>query len=421
MMSLIGEVFVADVLGKSVLDPAGEEIGKVRDIAVEGGGQHPKAVGIVLEKNKVQRFLPWEDLSIFNKRVISSRKRDDELAEFQPAPDRLLIARDILDKQIVDINGAKVVRVNDVKLTEENGLAWLTDVDVGMRGLLRRMGIERRGDGFFRAIRHPLRHQLVPWSVIQPLEAKLDRLTLSVTRDAMSDLHPSDIAQIISDLAPDERTEFFEKLDLETAAEALHELEPEVQADIIADMDGEQAADVIERMPPDEAADVIADLSAEKAQEILGLMEKEEAEDVHELLHHEDDTAGGLMTNEYLAYPPETTVGEAMARFKADASEIEAVYYLYAVRDEKLVGVLGLKEAILSADPSKRLEDVMHTKLITVRAESDHNTVAELISKYNLLALPVVDDDDCLLGVITVDDVVDLLLPPASRKKRRRM
>jgi CBS domain-containing protein len=420
-MSLIGEVFVADVLGKSVLDPAGDEVGKVRDIAVEGGGPFPRAVGLVLERNKSQRFLPWEELAIFNRRIISSRKTESDLPEYVPSPDRLLIAKDILDKQIVDINGAKVVRVNDVKLTDEGGNALLTDVDVGMRGLLRRLGIERRGDGFFRAIRHPLRHQLIPWSVIQPLESRLDRLTLSVTRDAMSDLHPSDIAQIISDLAPDERTEFFEKLDLETAAEALHELEPEVQADIIADMDGEQAADVIERMPPDEAADVIADLPADKAQEILGLMEKEEAEDVHELLHHEDDTAGGLMTNEYLAYPPETTLREAMERFRTDAPEIEAVYYLYAVKDEKLLGVFGLKEAILAEDPSRRLEDVMHRKLITVRAESDHETVAGLISKYNLLALPVVDDENCLLGVITVDDVVDLLLPPASRKRRRKM
>ncbi|HEY5996600.1 MAG TPA: CBS domain-containing protein [Candidatus Deferrimicrobiaceae bacterium] len=419
-MSLIGEVFVADVLGKAVLDPAGDEVGKVRDIAVEGGGPFPRAVGLVLERNKSQRFLPWEELAIFNRRIISSRKTESDLPEYVPSPERLLIARDILDKQIVDINGAKVVRVNDIKLTEEGGNALLTDVDVGMRGLLRRLGVERRGDGFFRAIRHPLRHQLIPWSVIQPLESKLDRLTLSVTRDAMSDLHPSDIAQIISDLAPDERTEFFEKLDLETAAEALHELEPEVQADIIADMDGEQAADVIERMPPDEAADVIADLSAEKAQEILGLMEKEEAEDVHELLHHEDDTAGGLMTNEYLEFPPETTVGGAMDRFREYAHEIEAVYYLYVIQDEKLLGVLSLKDAILT-DPAKRLDEVMHKKLITVRAESDHETVAELISKYNLLALPVVDDENCLLGVITVDDVVDLLLPPASRKRRRKM
>jgi len=419
-MTLIGEVFVADVLGKMVLDPMGEEIGKLHDIAVEGGSPFPRAAGLVLEKKKKMWFLPWSDLNIFNRRIISSKKRESDLSEFQAAADMLLIGRDILDKQIVDINGAKVVRVNDVKLTEEGGAACVTDVDVGVRGILRRLGVERRGDAFFHAIRHPLRHQLISWEFIQPLESKLDRLTLALSREALSKIHPADIAQIISGMSPDERKGFFEKLDLETAAEALHELEPEVQADIITDMDKEQAADVIERMPPDEAADVIADLPAEKAQELLGLMEKEEAEDIHELLAHEEDTAGGLMINEYLAYPPGISIGEAMERFRKDATELEAYYYIYVVDGEKLLGVLGLRDLILE-DREKPISGVMHKKLITVHADAGQETVAELISKYNLLALPVVDEENCLLGVVTVDDVVDLLLPPASRRKRRKM
>jgi CBS domain-containing protein/sporulation protein YlmC with PRC-barrel domain len=419
-MALIGEVFVGDILGKAVLDPRGEEIGRVRDIAVEGASPFPRAVGLFIEKKKVTRYLPWEELSIFNRRIISSRKREEEIPESVPSGDHLLIGRDILDKQIVDINGAKVVRVNDVKLTEEGGMALVSDVDVGMRGILRRLGVERRGDAFFRAIRHPLRPQLISWAFIRPLEPKLERLTLSVSREAVSDLHPADIAQIMSDLAPEERQDFFEKLDPETAAEALHELTPEVQADIIAEMDKEQAADIIEQMPPDEAADVIADLPTEKAQELLQLMEKEEAEDIHELLHHEDDTAGGLMTNEYLAYPPGITVGEALERFKTEAREIEHVYYVYVVEEEKLLGVVGLRDLLIE-EPGRKLAEVMHTKLKIARAETGQETVAELISKYNLLALPVVDGENCLLGVVTVDDVVDLLLPPASRRKRRKM
>ena len=419
-MTLIGAVFVADVLGKAVLDPVGEEIGKLRDIAVVGGGRYPRAAGLLLEKRKKVLYLPWEDLSIFNRRIISSGKRETDLAEFSPGSDQLLIGKDLLDKQIVDIDGAKVVRVNDVKLSEENGSACVTDVDVGVRGILRRLGIERKGEAFFRTIRHPLGHQLISWSLIQPLHERLDRLTLAVTRKALSDLHPADIAHIISGLAPEERRGFFEKLDLETAAEALHELEPEVQADLITDLDREQAADVIERMPPDEAADVIADLPQEKAQEILALIEKEEAEDIHELLGHEEDTAGGLMTNEYLAYPPHLTIGEAVEKFREEAGEIEAVYYLYVVEEEKLLGVVGLRE-LLIVEEDRPLGEVMHTKLITVRADANQQMVAELISKYNLLALPVVDEENHLLGVVTVDDVVDLLLPPASRRRRRRI
>ncbi len=418
-MALIGEVFVADILGKTVLDPRGEEIGRVRDIAVEAGARFPRAIGLSLEKKKSRRYLPWEDLTIFNRRIISSRKTEGELPEAGVGKDILFIVRDILDKQIVDINGAKVVRVNDVKLTEEGGAVYVTDVDVGMRGILRRLGIERRGDAFFETIRHPLRHQLISWQFLQPLENKLDRLTLSVSREAVSDLHPADLAQIMSDLAPEERQEFFQKLDTETAAEALHELEPEIQADLITEMDKEQAADIIEQMPPDEAADVIADLPTEKAQELLQLMEKEEAQDIHELLHHEDDTAGGLMTNEYLAWPPQLTVGEALERFKTEAREIEQVYYIYVVEGERLVGVVGLRDLVIE-DPAKTLSEVMLTKLKTARPEMGQEPVAELISKYNLLALPVVDEGNFLLGVVTVDDVVDLLLPPASRRKRRR-
>lgn len=419
-MTLIGDVFVGDVLGKPVLDPTGEEIGKLRDIAVEGGGPFPRAAGLLLEKRKEVLYLPWEDLSIFNRRIISSRKREPELSAFHPSADQFLIGKDLLDKQIVDIDGAKVVRVNDVKLSEEMGAACVTGVDVGVRGILRRLGIERRGESFFRAIRHPLRHQLISWSLIQPLHEKLDRLTLAVPRRALAELHPADIAQIISGLAPEERKGFFGRLDVETAAEALHELEPDVQADLIADMDKEQAADVIERMPPDEAADVIADLPLEKAQELLGLIEKEEAQDIHELLGHEEDTAGGLMTNEYLAHPPHLTIGEAVERFRKEATEIEAVYYMYVVEQEKLLGVVGLRDLILQEE-DRTLGEVMHTKLITVTADANQQTVAELISKYNLLALPVVDEEGRLLGVVTVDDVVDLLLPPASRRRRRRI
>ncbi|MEW6721494.1 MAG: CBS domain-containing protein, partial [Thermodesulfobacteriota bacterium] len=147
--------------------------------------------------------------------------------------------------------------------------------------------------------------------------------------------------------------------------------------------------------------------------------EKEEAEEIHELLHHEDDTAGGLMTNEYLAWPPNLNVGEALERFKTEAREIEHVYYIYVVEGERLVGVVGLRDLLIE-EPEKTLSEVMHTKLKTARPEMGQESVAEIISKYNLLALPVVDEGNFLLGVVTVDDVVDMLLPPAARRKRRR-
>ncbi len=234
-------------------------------------------------------------------------------------------------------------------------------------------------------------------------------------------MHPADIAEIISQVSHKEGASFFKGLDVETAAEALSELQPDVQAAIITGMDTDKAADIIEEMPPDEAADVLSDLPVEKAKEILEQMEKEEAEDIQELLSHEEDTAGGLMTNEFIAYPPETTVKDAIDRFRKDAEEVETVYYIYVVDvNEKLLGVVSLRDLILG-DPDANLSDIMETKLKTVTPDTDEVDVAEIVSKYNLVALPVVDTEGTLLGIVAVDDILDRILPPAAKRKRRKV
>jgi Mg/Co/Ni transporter MgtE len=208
---------------------------------------------------------------------------------------------------------------------------------------------------------------------------------------------------------------------VDPAAEALHELEPRVQADIIDDMSKERASDILERMPPDEAADVLGDLPEAKAQELINLMEKEEAEDVQELMEHEVDTAGGLMTTEYLAFPPDMTVEEAIKELRLEAPDVETIYYLYIVdHEEHINGVLSLKHLIL-ATPQTLLGDIMKTPVKTLPLDAEQKDVAEFISKYNLLAAPVVDENMVMRGIVTVDDVVDFLLPPASRKKRRKL
>jgi Mg/Co/Ni transporter MgtE len=237
----------------------------------------------------------------------------------------------------------------------------------------------------------------------------------------LSELHPADLADIICQVPRDEGTQLFKDLDIETAAEALSELKPERQAELLTAMETDKAADIIEEMQPDEAADVLSDLPAEKAKEILEQVDKEEAEDIQELLGHEDDTAGGLMTNVFIAYRSEMTVGEIIERFKTDAEEIETVYYIYAVDEqEKLVGVTSLREILLS-DPSTSLSEIMEIKLKTVTPDADEEEVAEIISKYNLIALPVVDEEGVLLGVVAVDDVIDRIIPPASKRQRRRV
>jgi len=420
-MPFFGELFASEILRKPVLDPKGEELGRVKDIVIVRGEPLPKVSALIIDRRKGMLRLPWSDLNIFNKRIISANIYSEVLQPYEHNEEDLLLVRDILDKQIVDANGAKVVRVNDVKLEGLNTEAVLIAVDVGMRGILRRLGVERGGEDLMKLFKRYLPYNLISWNYIQPLEPKLTTISLTVPRQMVSELHPADIAEIISQVSHKEGASFFKGLDVETAAEALSELEPETQVEIISGMEPDKAADIIEEMPPDEAADVLSDLPVDKAKEILKSIEKEEAEDIQELMSHEEDTAGGVMTNEFIAYPPEITVREAIEKFRKDAEEVETVYYLYIVDiDEKLLGVISLRELLL-AHPDAKLSDIMETKLKTVTPGTDEGEVAEIISKYNIVALPVVDAEGYMLGIATIDDVIDRILPPAAKRKRRKV
>ncbi len=420
-MPFLGELFISEILKKPVLDPKGDELGKVKDFVVVRGEPLPKISSIIIERKKGLLNLPWTVLNIFNKRIISANVYGEALQSYELDEKDLLLVRDILDKQIVDVNGVKVVRVNDVKLEGYDTEAVVIAVDVGMRGILRRLGFERGGEDLMRLFKKHLPYNLISWNYIQPFEPKLTKISLTVPRQMLSELHPADIADIISQVSHKEGATFFKDLDVDVAAEALSELKPETQVDIITGMDTDKAADIIEEMPPDEAADILSDLPVDKAKEILESIEKEEAEDIQELLSHEEDTAGGLMTNVFISYPPETTVRKAIENFKKDAEEIEIVYYIYVIdADEKLLGVVSLRDLLL-ADLDAKLSDIMETKLKTVTPETDEMEVAEIISKYNLVVLPVVDIEGFMLGIVTVDDVLDRILPPSAKRKRRKV
>jgi magnesium transporter len=420
-MALFGELFLSEIIKKPVFDPKGEIIGRVKDVIVVKGDPLPQISAVIVYRKGQAYIIIWTAINIFNKRIISSFLYADALQVYEYPEDDLLAVRDILDKQIVDANGAKVVRVNDIKLEGYHGSAVLLAVDVGMRGILRRLGAEHSSDEVLRFFNTQLSYNLISWNYMQPLRPELKAIALTVPRQMLSDLHPADIADLISQVSREEGAHLFKNLDIEAAADALSELMPERQAEIINSIDTERAADILEEMQPDEAADVLSDLPTEKAKEILEHIDREEAEDIQELLGHEEDTAGGLMTNIFIAYPPQITVTEAIERFKKDAEEIESVYYIYVVdEDEKLIGVASLRDIIM-ADPQAQLAEVMETKMKSVTPETDDMIVAEIISKYNLVALPVVDAENVLLGIVGVDDVIDIILPPAAKRGRRKV
>ncbi|MFH0809391.1 MAG: CBS domain-containing protein [Pseudomonadota bacterium] len=417
-MRLFGDLFVSEILKKPVLDLKGEDLGRIKDVAVVKWEPFPKVDGLVLQRRGRSFKLPWSQVSIFNKKVIAAKLSENDLLPYASSEEDLLAVRDLFDKQIVDANGAKVVRVNDIKLEDYMGNAILVAVDVGTRGILRRLGIEKGGEGLLRLFKTELRQNLISWQYIQPLHDKLSHIALTVPRQLLAELHPADLAELITHISHDEGAAFINSLDVGMAADTIIELEPGTQTAIMEDMDPERASDIIEEMPPDDATDIVSRLSAEKAKVILEGMHREEAEDIHELLSHEHNTAGGLMTNEFIAYPSAMTSTEVIERFRHDAREMGRIYYVFVVDDERLVGALSLRQLLL-APPEETLFATMETNLKTVHPEDNKQEVAETMFKYNLVAVPVIDEEGQMLGLVTIDDVGDMLLGSRSRRRRR--
>jgi magnesium transporter len=297
MNIIMSELYLSAVLGKTVIDELGREIGKLRDLVMVPGKIFPEVSHLLVRQRRDTVSIPWHDVSLFNPYVVSIKGSPGEIPLFTPKDGDILVKRDILDRQIVDINGAKVVRVNDLKLGGYHDVLCIFSVDIGFRGLLRRLGYEKLWEKLAGKFHKELPHQEISWEYVQPLEMNLSQLTLTMARDQLGDMHPADIAHIISQISHKHIQTVLTSLDTETAGEAIHELEPELRSRVISQLDSEQASDILEEMEPDEAADVLGDLSDEKAQELLGLMDEEEAEEIQELLEHEEDTAGGLMNS----------------------------------------------------------------------------------------------------------------------------
>jgi magnesium transporter len=406
-------LYLSQVLGRPIRDLEGERVATVKDVIVRlGADDHPPVTGLVARYRRRDFFLSRWRVSELNENGVRLNSDILDLRPFVRREAEVLLARDVLDKQLIDVDGKRVVRVNDVQIIE-TGKDWrVTGADVSLQGLWRRLA-----PAGFVGTRKPV--EVLDWADVGYLATDAATVQLKSSSDKLARLHPVEIARLAEALSYHHGSEVVESLDDETAAETLEEMPAEHQARIISDMDEERAADILEWMSPDEAADVLGDLPEEKAEELLGLMEGEEQAEVAELLPYEDDTAGGLMTTEFVTLPRELTVGEALARLREMAETPNMIYYLYVVEREeswKLCGVIALRSLIL-ADPSMSLEDVMRTEYQKAEAGEPAREVAQRIAEYNLLALPVVDEADEILGIITVDDAMEILLPKDWRQR----
>jgi CBS domain-containing protein/sporulation protein YlmC with PRC-barrel domain len=407
--------FFSDFLNQKVYAPSGKKIGKIADLVAERVEPYPMILGVVIQaKGRKRFFLPWEKMHQVEPQIIFGEIDLLDLASFLSAKDAVLLRDEVMDKQIVDTYGAKVVRVNDLHFLRVESRLRLVHVDVGFRGLMRRVGWERPTDRILDWLfSYRLPNQFISWKYVQLLSGS-DLLHLSVSQKKLSHLHPADLADIIEDLSSRERSAIFHALDPETAAEALEEIDPKIQKALIETIPLEKASDIVEEMSPSDAADLLGDLPEERAEEILEGMEQEKAEDVRELLVHPDESAGGLMTTAYLRLTPDITVEAAISRLKAEAPNLDIIDYIYVVDEEEaLQGVISIRD-LLTAQSHQRLSEIQFPRVVSVKLDEDQKEVVEAFAKYGFRALPVLDEENRLKGVISFRSVLDVLAPDAG-------
>ncbi len=407
--------FLSQMVGKPVYDSRRHKVGVLNDVSIPAYQTPFPSVSAI---QVGERWIPWNQVKSLEQPV-ELKVSAEEVNDYTLKSHDVRLRHEVLDHQVVDIEGRRLRRVNDLALSRTNNHYSLVGVDISARGLLRRFGLAGMVDRISSST-----DALIAWADVDPVRSDAYAgVRLKRSREAIARLHPSDLADIVEELTVTEGVTLLNKLDDERAADVLEEVEDERQADILEQMESERAADILEEMAPDDAADALAEMDPDKAQEVMSLMEAEAHEDVAELLGYDEDTAGGIMTTDYVAISQDFTAAETLEYIRTNCREIDMVYNVYVVRDpqsEELVGAVTLRDLIM-AHPSAKLSTFMNSDPASVKIQDHQNEVARTIAKYNLMSIPVVNESNQLQGIVTVDDAVDILLPTAWKKRLPKM
>lgn len=415
-------IYLSQMLGKPVIDADGERIGTISDLAIQTGEVFPRITSLAFQgPGKVPFMISWRkyvDTFEGDRVTLSVAATGIRFSYLQPQ--EVLLARDLLDRQIVDTQGMKVVRVNDLKLSSSGTQLRLLGAEVGIRGILRGLApwLERAVSAISQRFGRQIDEQIIAWNYMDLLDRDLSKVKLSVTHTRLEELHPADVADILEQLDPAQRLAVFEHLDDKRAGDAITEMEDEYQADVIGELDDARASKLLGGMDPDDAADIVRDLPYEKAERLLRLMGVEDAEDIRNLLGYRDETAGGMMTTQFVSMRETDTVGAAIELLRAMPEDSPSIHYLYVLNTyDQLVGITSVRRLAVSFD-DMTLSDIMFSDdIISSLPDEAESEVAEKISKYNLLALPVIDEHGKMLGLVTFDDALDVIEEDAEESK----
>ena len=412
--------FLSKLLGSPVRDRDTKPAGTLQDLVVTTRPNYPRVTALLVKRRGRLVAAEWSAVESFEETMAMLKVGGAELDERELGEDELRLSQQFLDKQLVDTEGHKVIRVNDIQLVRTGPFVHAVAVDISSGAILRRVGLGRVSDRLTKGRQQPKPH-LIDWRVLDLGETDDSGVRLAVPRTKIELLHPADIADIVHELSPEERAAVIGALKDEIAADTLEELHPSYQTSLLLDMPDDRASELLASMSPDDAADLLADLPDERRAHLIAMMEKDDAEDMRELLSYPEDSAGGIMTPDFAWVRLDDTAAEATEKLRTQAEDVETVYYIYVLdRGEHLRGVFSLRD-LLMTPPERRVRDFMTANPVSVPTLAGEEEITQAIAKYNLLALPVVDDDNVLHGIITVDDAIDLVLPLAWKKRLPRL
>jgi len=397
-----------------VLDSSGKIIGKCKDCIISAKRSYPIINAVVLRgPHKKDINIPWEYINNSGS-TISLNTSFDDIKEYNMGENDIKLVDDVFDKQLVDVEGKKIRRINDLQVSPVDGYYRLIGVDVSVKGALRRLGLEK----ITSSLKINLQEDYIDWKDIDVSTSKdnIFNLRLKVHEYDLKKLHPADIADIVEKLSVKDSVTILNSFDDEVAADILEEVSQENQMCLLDEIDSKKAANILNKMSPDDATDLISCLSEDKSNNLLELMDPEESKDLKKLLKYPEDTAGGIMTTEVAAVSEDLKAVEIIDKLKEIDKDAESIYYIYAQSKQgTLTGVTSLKQ-VLFANPDKPLNEFMNKEVISVDVNEKQLDVIETIAKYNLLAVPVIDDKNHLKGIVTVDDAIDLLLSQMAPK-----
>jgi magnesium transporter len=424
-MTSLTTFYLSGIIGKEAFGADGDDIGIIKDLlvnALPSGNADPNeqlVTGVKLRIKKETKLYSFKSFRVVKAREILNVACTDliELSN-EEAENGLLLVETILDKQIVDMNGRKLVRVNDVRLATLPTGTFAIAVDIGIEGLLRRIGISMPIKRFLSIFKINIPAKFILWDDVQAIDFSNMNIRLSKSYSKLHTLHPSDLADIIEDLGKKSSMSVFSSLDEEKAADVLEELETHAQIHILESLPVNKAADVLEKMPADEVADILDELEDDKAEMLLKEMDLVSSQEVRDLLEYDDDLVGSIMTTDYLSFSATTTVAEVLVELRSKKPESAELYNMFVTKsDDELIGSFNLRDLVVS-EPNLSVSSIMKSEPVSLFDNQKVSAIAEIVSKYNLLAVPVVDPDNLLQGMVVVDDVIEDLIHKRRTKRR---